>query len=53
MTMIKLQYVKEYIDKTGKVRRYLRRKGKPSIPLPGLPAQPSSWRPMRPGLQRL
>ena len=37
MTMIKLQYVKEYIDKTGKVRRYLRRKGKPSIPLPGLP----------------
>jgi integrase len=37
MTMIKLQYVKEYFDKTGKVRRYLRRKGKASIPLPGLP----------------
>jgi hypothetical protein len=37
MTMIKLDYVKEYVDKTGKVRRYLRRKGKPSIPLPGLP----------------
>jgi enterobacteria phage integrase len=37
MTMIKLQYVKEYIDKTGKVRRYLRHKGNPSIPLPGLP----------------
>jgi enterobacteria phage integrase len=37
MTMIKLDYVKEYIDKNGKVRRYLRRKGKPLIPLPGLP----------------
>jgi integrase len=37
MTMIKLDYVKEYVDKTGEVRRYLRRKGKPSIALPGLP----------------
>jgi hypothetical protein len=26
MAMIKLDYVKEYIDKTGKVRRYLRRR---------------------------
>jgi enterobacteria phage integrase len=37
MTMIKLQYVKEYRDRTGKVRRYLRHHGKPVIPLPGLP----------------
>jgi hypothetical protein len=37
MTSIRLAYVKEYRDRTGKVRRYLRRRGKPTIPLPGLP----------------
>jgi integrase len=37
MTTMRLQYVKEYLDKTGKLRRYFRCKGKPSIPLPGLP----------------
>jgi integrase len=37
MTSIRLAYVKEYRDRTGKVRRYLRRRGKPAIPLPGLP----------------
>jgi integrase len=37
MTSIRLPYVKEYLDRTGKVRRYLRRRGSPPIPLPGLP----------------
>jgi enterobacteria phage integrase len=50
MTMIKLQYVKEYIDKTGRVRRYLRRKGKPSIPLPGLPGSAEFMAAYRAGL---
>jgi integrase len=50
MTMIKLEYVKEYIDKTGKVRRYLRRKGKPSIPLPGLPGSDEFMAAYRDGL---
>jgi integrase len=50
MTMIKLQYVKEYIDKTGKVRRYLRHKGKPSIPLPGLPGSDEFMAAYRDGL---
>jgi integrase len=34
---IRLEYVKSYIDRHGKVRRYLRRTGHKSVPLPGLP----------------
>jgi enterobacteria phage integrase len=37
MTMIKLPYVQAYRDCRGKVRHYLRRRGKPNEPLPGLP----------------
>lgn len=37
MTRIRLKYIHEYRDASGKLRRYLRRRGKPSILLPGLP----------------
>jgi enterobacteria phage integrase len=37
VSKIKLKYVQEYIDCRGKARRYVRRRGKPRIPLPGLP----------------
>lgn len=37
---VKLKYIKGYIDKTGKVRHYLRRKGLKSVALPGLPGAP-------------
>jgi hypothetical protein len=37
MTRIKLRYVNEYRDRHGKIRRYFRRRGGRSIPLPGLP----------------
>jgi integrase len=37
VTKIKLKYVNEYIDRTGKLRRYFRRNGKQLGPLPGQP----------------
>src|SRR5262245_52358718 len=37
MTQIKLQYIKEYLDRHGKVRRYFRRPGCKEKPLPGIP----------------
>lgn len=37
MATIKLKYVNEYVDGTGKVRRYFRKGGKRLGPLPGLP----------------
>lgn len=40
MTRIKLDYVHEYRDRHGKLRRYVRRKGFARIPLPGLPGSP-------------
>jgi hypothetical protein len=40
MTRIRLEYVHEYRDCRGKVRRYVRRKGFPRVPLPGLPGSP-------------
>jgi integrase len=40
MTRIKLEYVHEYRDRHGKVRRYVRRRGFRSVPLPGLPGSP-------------
>jgi enterobacteria phage integrase len=53
MTMIRLDYVKEYKDKTGKVRRYLRRKGKPSVPLPGLPGSDEFMTAYRAGIAEI
>jgi hypothetical protein len=37
MTRIKLDYIHEFIDRHGKVRRYVRRPGRKRVPLPGLP----------------
>lgn len=37
VTTIRLAYVKEYRDQSGKVRRYLRRSGQRLVPLPGAP----------------
>jgi integrase len=37
MTRLRLEYVHEYRDRHGKLRRYFRRKGANRIPLPGLP----------------
>jgi integrase len=37
MTRIRLQFVHEFLDRHGKVRRYLRRSGCKAVPLPGLP----------------
>jgi enterobacteria phage integrase len=37
VTRFKLRYVNEYRDRHGKLRRYFRRPGSRSIPLPGLP----------------
>jgi integrase len=37
MTRFKLQYVHEFMDRHGKVRRYFRRPGFKQAPLPGLP----------------
>lgn len=39
MTCLRLQYIHEYIDRHGRVRRYVRKGGK-HIPLPGLPGSP-------------
>lgn len=40
MTRVKLDYVHEYHDRHGKLRRYVRRPGSRQIPLPGLPGSP-------------
>jgi hypothetical protein len=37
MTRIKLPFVTEYTDRHGKIRRYVRRRGRPNVPLPGAP----------------
>lgn len=37
MANVKLQYVKAYVDRHGKVRHYIRRPGHKLVPLPGLP----------------
>jgi len=36
---LRLKYVHEYIDRHGRVRRYVRKGGK-HIPLPGMPGSP-------------
>jgi hypothetical protein len=40
MTRIKLEYVHEYRDRHGKMRRYVRRPGSRRVALPGLPGSP-------------
>src|SRR6516165_10509812 len=40
MAKIKLQYVKSYINRHGKVDTYFRRRGHPLVRLPGLPGSP-------------
>jgi integrase len=40
MSKIRLKYIHEYRDSTGKVRRYVRRRGLPKVTLPGLPGSP-------------
>ena len=40
MAQIKLRYVKEYRDRHGTIRRYLRRRGLPNVALPGNPGSP-------------
>jgi integrase len=40
MTRIRLEYVHEYRDRHGKLRRYFRRRGFKRIPLPGMPGSP-------------
>jgi hypothetical protein len=37
VSKIKLRYVQQYRDCRGKVRHYVRRRGKPNVPLPGAP----------------
>ncbi len=37
MTRFRLKYVNEYADKQGHIRRYVRRKGLPGVPLPDIP----------------
>jgi hypothetical protein len=37
LTTIRLPYVKVYVDRSGKVRRYFRRPGSKTVPLPGAP----------------
>ena len=37
MTKIRLQYVHEFTDRHGKVRRYVRLPGRKRVPLPGAP----------------
>ena len=40
MTRIRLPYIHEYRDKSGKIWRYVRRRGLPNVQLPGLPGSP-------------
>lgn len=40
MTTFRLRYVHQFRDRHGKMRRYVRRRGVPRSPLPGLPGSP-------------
>jgi hypothetical protein len=46
MTRLRLEYVHEYRDCRGKLRRYFRRPGFKQIPLPGPPGSAEFMRPM-------
>jgi hypothetical protein len=37
MTVIRIPYIKEYLDKAGTVRRYFRKRGCKPVVLPGVP----------------
>jgi hypothetical protein len=37
VAVIRLPYVKSYVDRSGKVRRYFRKPGSKTVPLPGVP----------------
>jgi integrase len=37
MTKIRLRFIHEFVDRHGKVRRYVRLPGRPRVPLPGTP----------------
>jgi integrase len=37
MTRFRLKYTHEFVDRTGKLRRYIRPPGRPATPLPGAP----------------
>src|ERR1700677_1016062 len=38
MTRLRLQFIHEFSDRHGKLRRYFRRPGNKAVPLPGIPA---------------
>jgi hypothetical protein len=40
MTVMRLAFVKEYTDRTGKLRRYFRKRGRKPAALPGAPGSP-------------
>ena len=40
MTRLRLEYIHEYRDRHGRLRRYVRRPGLRRVPLPGLPGSP-------------
>jgi integrase len=40
MTRLRLDYIHEYRDRNGKLRRYVRRPGAKRVPLPGIPGSP-------------
>jgi hypothetical protein len=40
VTSIKLPYIKRYRDRHGHERHYVRRRGHPTVALPGLPGSP-------------
>jgi len=40
VTRLRLQYIHEYADRHGRLRRYIRKPGCPRIALPGLPGSP-------------
>jgi integrase len=40
MTVMRLAFVKEYTDRTGKMRRYFRKRGCKPVTLPGAPGSP-------------
>jgi integrase len=44
MTVMRLDFIKEYTDRTGKMRRYFRKRGCKSVALPGAPGSPEFMR---------
>jgi Phage integrase family len=40
MTAMRIAFVKEYTDRTGKLRRYFRKRGRKPVALPGAPGSP-------------